>query len=282
MRLLCRSRIAAVAFLGLLSAATIPAQTITPLYSNASNSVGTVSQVAIANIGFGWVVTAVKNGSGDLEVIVWQDTGTGIVRRGSKIAGAITFGIGVTAVPGPVPYRATVVTAAFNSSFDLELISWHVSSSGAVTRAGSATSTQGGTTVAINQLGEQACGDPAAELCFGTVTNSSADLTVSVWDMVLATGVLSLRSTISAGAADNVGISQGVDGPVPGNDYFLTAANVSGNLEVTLWDANIGVVVSSLTGNATGRLAVSNAVLDANTLLVWPRPSSMALEILRS
>jgi hypothetical protein len=257
MRLLGQSSIAAATLLGLLLAATVSAQTIAPLYSKEVSG-GTVSQVAIAQIQFGWLVTAVKNGSGDLEVIVWHDTGSTIVRTGSATAGAITFGLGVTAQIGPDPLLATVVTAAFNSSFNLELISWQVTSSGTITRVGSATSIQGGTSVSINwlSLGE-GCENPE-DFCVATVTNSSADLTMSVWDITFLSGAITLMSTTSAGAAGSAVISQGLPGPMLGSAYFLTAANVSGNLEMTLWDSASGVVNSEFAGLPTGQLAISN------------------------
>src|SRR5215469_14726837 len=122
------SLISRVALLGSILAAAA-AGAVTPLYRN---SAGSISRTSIAYLGTpGWVVTAVRNGGGDLEVIVWQDTATAIVRKGSATAGVIQE-VAVAAAPTGLPN--SVVTAVVNSTGNLELIEWVVDSSGNVTR----------------------------------------------------------------------------------------------------------------------------------------------------
>jgi hypothetical protein len=76
--------------LGCMAAATAAAQPELTLVHTAT--AGALSQVSVANLKNNWVVTAVRNGSGNLEVIVWHETSTALVRTSSKTAGAATAG----------------------------------------------------------------------------------------------------------------------------------------------------------------------------------------------
>ena len=58
-----------------------------------SGTAGDISSVAITSLSNSRVVAAMRNGSGDLQLIVWDIDGNGnLTRRGSGTAGAISFG----------------------------------------------------------------------------------------------------------------------------------------------------------------------------------------------
>jgi hypothetical protein len=98
---------------------------------------GPVSDLALATVRVAFnkelVVTAVRNGSGNFELIAWEITSTGqIVRRGEAGGGAISD-IAVAA-----DGTAQLVSAIRDSGGDLKLIAYEVSATGQFVREGEA------------------------------------------------------------------------------------------------------------------------------------------------
>jgi len=207
------------ALLGLLAAATVCAQspTITPVYG--SSKAGAVSQVSIVALQPGWLVTAVKNSSGNLQLIVWHDTGTAIIRKGSYKAEAITYGPVVAALNSNL-----VVTAAFNSAFQLELDSWNVSSTGAITHLSRFDAGMFGNSVAITA--SAACG------CAVTATNGSSNLDESVW-WVSPAGLITVGPSISTGSGNIDQVAIASESPGAGELDLMNAVSAGGTLDVT-------------------------------------------------
>ncbi|AUH73377.1 hypothetical protein [Legionella sainthelensi] len=90
---------------------------------------GEVSLVTIANVGNNIVVTAVKNGSDNLELIGWRISNDGktIHRQNPVGATAGTVGeIALTPFSDSETGQAGVITAVQNGSGNLELIAWRV------------------------------------------------------------------------------------------------------------------------------------------------------------
>ena len=104
------------------------------IVGGATGTAGSISEVDIAQVRAGRVATAVRDGSGDLKVIVWdiENIGTEIARRGSGSAG----GVGKIAVCSlGLNMLATAVSDAGN---ELKVILWRVEEDGDVTRLESA------------------------------------------------------------------------------------------------------------------------------------------------
>lgn len=253
------------ACIGLMALSSASAQSLKPAFS--AKTYGAASEVAIANAGSGYVVTSLKNGNGDLEVIAWQDTGTSLVRLGSATGGPITFGTAIVAVTPNL-----VVTAAFNSNFTLELISWQFNpkSDSPIARLSSATAAGqvGGTSVAI-AAGGLSCAFPDNLYCVMTTTNSGAIQEVSEWG-VSNKGVITAQGTLAGFSASEVAVAAVGDGisTCCGLPYFVTAVKSGSNLEIQGWafaptakDPD-GVLTSgspAYNGGAVGPLAVAVA-----------------------
>lgn len=107
---------------------------------------GTVSLVAATSVGNNLVVTAVKNGSNDLELIAWQvsSDGSTITRKDPSGTSAGTIGtffenifgdatgeLAITAYVDPASGTPVVITAIQNASGNLQLIAWRVLDQGA-------------------------------------------------------------------------------------------------------------------------------------------------------
>ena len=222
-------QMAAGTFLGLLMAANA-AGSLTPLYSSPA---GAVSAVSIAQLQPLEVVTAVRNGSGDLEVIVWKDEGTAIVQASSATAGAIKE-VAIAAVSSN-----QVVTAVANSTGNLELILWKVDSSGKITKQYGTTYTLTVTRVSIVGLAVGA---------FATATrNSSGDLDVEVWKAGASS--FSLLAGSSGGAVSEVAIAALYYASPIGSQFVTAVRNGSGDLEVINW--TVGPTTLTRGGHAT-------------------------------
>jgi hypothetical protein len=145
--------------------------------ADSGKQAGEASLVTICSLGSAespsnTFVTAVKNGSGNLELIAWEldAKGAGIKRLfdSGHQAGAIQD----LALLGPIagaPF-GTIVTAVKNGSGDLELISWQVETDGFVRRADSGKSAGNAINIAITAFG------PPPPVLITTMQNGSGNL----------------------------------------------------------------------------------------------------------
>ena len=135
-----------------------------------SGTAGDISAVAIPSLGDSRVVAAMRNGSGDLQLIVWDIDGAGnLTRGGSGTAG----GISLVAIVARDPSR--VVAAMQNGSGDLQLIVWDIDGAGNLTRGGSG---EAGdiSAVAITSLGDSRV--------VAAMRNGSGDLQLIAWGRI--------------------------------------------------------------------------------------------------
>ena len=182
-------------------------------------SAGAVSQTSISTLTSKQVVTAVRNGSGDLEVRSWSIGGGVVTAQGDATAGTAKH------VAGTAIFTTQVTTAIINGKGNIELINWGVTSGGKVTRQ---TSTTGGTPsqVALT-YGELSP--------FTATVDGSKDLTVEAWNSS-TTSISKLDSYNSTTAINQIAVAQDWDANLVGNTAFVTAArNSGGDLEVTAW-----------------------------------------------
>ncbi|SED14292.1 hypothetical protein SAMN05519104_2888 [Rhizobiales bacterium GAS188] len=110
---------------------------------DSGDQAGVISEVAMAATSVPeffspGVLTAVKNGSGNLEVIAWRVLNDGIQRFGTSEAGTASR-IAITKAGGPSSYVASMR----RGSNDIELIAYELAGNGAVTRTASFGERQG-------------------------------------------------------------------------------------------------------------------------------------------
>jgi hypothetical protein len=160
-----------------------------------SGSAGAVSSTAIVATGGGRVVTPVRNGSGDLEVVVWDLglDGANVHRRGSASGGAVTdiaacyCGLGL------------VATAAKTAGDTLKVILWKVDAAGNITRMGDESAGQIGTGMSICRVG--------MELIATAVKTGTGELKVIAW-RVTASGEISRQASESGGDVSRIATAE--------------------------------------------------------------------------
>jgi len=210
------------------------AGTLAPIYGASG---GTVTQVSVAalptSLVGGWVLTAVRNGNGNLALTSWEDTGSAFVKLHSATAGA------VSKVALAAPLSNVVVTAVVNGSGDLELISWQIASDGSLTRLSSLTAGPA-STVSMDVV------QNAPSVCTAS-RDVNGDLSVQVWN-VSTGGIITLAASASGGPISTAAISS----TVFSNQFFTAAKNSSGNLVVASWNYNGGGTIVQQGSNSAG------------------------------
>jgi len=200
-----------------MAAATASAQNF--MVYQYGNSAGAVSQVSVANLAPNWVATGVRNGAGDIELIAWKSTGHALLRKGSATssAGAVSNASVATVALTP----NLVVTGGIYSN-TLQLTSWSVSATGAVTYGSYALSFVDASFVRMTKLDSQ---------LLLAVTDSDGLLNVSMWGMI--DGQIS-PSGNTYGAAGTIPAVAAVN-----PSWFVTAIRTSaGNLQLDSWYVN--------------------------------------------
>lgn len=204
-----------------------------PSYSISRRATGTAGEISafdVALVRFGRIVTAVRDGTGDLRVIAWdiQKSGNEIVRRGSADAGK------VSAVALCSLGMNMVATAVRDGGHELTVILWRVEENGVVTRLQSAPM--------AGQITDVACCIARYTLnsnSFVTAVRTvSGALKLDAWD-VFADG--SIKHTTSADAGTINIPQQGL--PIPriamsniGAQSVATyVRDASGGLKAILW-----------------------------------------------
>jgi hypothetical protein len=244
-----------VTLLAMITPAMAPAQAVY-YYGNGA---GTAYRVSIATLGAsgeangwnGWIVTAVENGSGNPEAIVWHDTGPsgGIVRTGSTVWNDPNPGLQGLAIADLDATR--VVTVDANHDSELELIVWEVSSTGSITIQ--------------NRVNLGCCAGPTsiARLDSSHVATATTQVTgcscaaVNVWEINSA-------GSVSAGGSGSTGVqgSGAVAITAMNPNQFVTAIMnyPQHQLELNAWGFAKGTVTHQGSNTAGGfeSLAMSN------------------------
>ncbi|HXB69159.1 MAG TPA: hypothetical protein VNY05_12995 [Candidatus Acidoferrales bacterium] len=200
-------------------------------------SAGQVQEVVLTRTG-SRAVTALRNGSGDLEVIVWNIAGDGaITRKGAATAGAATD-ISATDWPqGP-----GIVTALRAADGNMKVIAWKIAADGSVQRAGDADA---------GPVSEVVISSPAGFAGVVTpVRTASGDLKVIAWK-VSAAGAVTRTGDASAGACSKIAVTS--LSAAGGFARFATGLrNGSGNLEIITWSVSSAGVLARLHDASAG------------------------------
>lgn len=292
-RVSCAVTASALVVLTLLADAG--ASSLVPLYGNSAGMTGGIS---IAELKTGWVITAVCNGAGLVELISWNDTGSALARKGSYTS---TLECGIVSITGL--NARTVVTYSIGGRVgdSFEVSAWRVSSTGAISPLGTGavgcscdaygsiakldstrvvTSTTSGNGQIVTAWLVPSSGDISQEGSaeapgnFGFQTGITALNSEQVVSVGTAGGCTQCDLSIIAWSVDGAGTvtQQGSDSA--GAAQYVTVAhwksntvvtslmNGTGNLELITWKiSSTGVITREATGTGDTILGLANICL---------------------
>jgi hypothetical protein len=179
-------------------------------------SAGPVSAAASCAIGLGMLATAVRDGNGNLKVILWQVTPNGSVVRKSSAAGGAVSQIAACRLGNEF-----IATAVRDGNGDLKVIVWQVTAGGGVERRGSASAG------AVDQISVASIGSLSVATA---VRDGAGNLKVIVWQ---ASGN---GNTVERKDSESAGPVLALEGTNLEIDVLTTAVRTqSGNLKVISW-----------------------------------------------
>jgi hypothetical protein len=253
-------------------------------------SAGAVSRVALATVDSdnGLVVTAVRDGSGNLKLIVWHISPDGqqVERLADASAGAISE-VALVALRNNL-----VVTAVRDGSKHLKLIAWHISSDGQqIDRRGDALAG------AISGVKVVSTSTPGAfafdfDSVVAVVRDSFGDLKVIAWAILDDGMIFERKGDATAGAVSAFdAVFQGAILPPDGQTGKLvvnTAVRDSrGNLKLIQWFVSADAAQkvwrgSSASAGATTSIAITRAFtpFTAEQLITAVRDGNGNLELI--
>lgn len=203
-------------------------------------SAGEVQEVALTRTG-SHIVTALRNGSGNLEVIVWELAADGSVTR----KGSATGGAGSQISCTDWPQGPGIVTAMRTATGVMQISSWKIGADATIQHAADG---DGG------PIGEVKISSPSGFAGVVTpVRTASGDLKVIAWK-VSASGSFTRTDDASAGACSKLAIAAL---PAAGGvSRFVTALrDGSGNLELITWSVTSAGILSRLHEAGAGGIA---------------------------
>ena len=242
----------------------------------AEAAAGAVSQVSIANLKPNWVVTAVCNSSGNLELGTWQYANNALTLKSSAQASLAASKVAIADLSS-----SRVVTAHIDPNSNLVVEVWSISSTGAIGLEGGYIA-EAASTVDIARLSSQRV--------VTAVRDSSGNLTLHVWG-ITSSGTVNSKGIVTDGAVSKASVTS------MSSSQFVTAVQTStGNLMLSSWavdsngnityqaDANKGTItqVDVTAWGAAGHVgtAVRNGSLNLEVLdwLVDPTTGSITLQ----
>jgi hypothetical protein len=243
----------------------MPRVTITPA---AHAAAGAVDLAAATRLSPKHIVSAVRDGSGDLKVIAWEVGSNGaLTRRGDASAGAVS-GLAITDWPG----GPGVVTAVRTGSGTLKVIAWAVDATGSVQRRGD------GEAGGVKDLAVSSPDGFAGVVT--PVVNASGKLEVIAWKLSNS-GTFTRAETGSGGACTNVAVTAltkaggtarcAVAVRTGGGNLKLITWGISSSAVTRLGEASAGGVTQiAITARATPNADVITATrgADGNLALI--------------
>lgn len=181
------------------------------------------------------LVTAVRDGSGNLKLISWTEAGVRLNGPGA-LAGAVSR-ISAVRVGG----SSLMITAVRDGNGNLKVIAWSVPFNGQITRLGSA---QAGAVSLIS-----AVSIPSGNRIVTAVRDGSGNLKVIVWDVSTAGVITRLPGEGSAGAVT------AISSAFIGIEATLLATAVrdgNGNLKIITWRLGVTGVLNRLQETSAG------------------------------
>jgi hypothetical protein len=219
---------------------------------------GEVNAIAIDAFNDSEILSAVKNGSGNLELIAWRcaptDTEVTQVSDSGSQAGSVSR-VTIAAIE-----YSNVVTAVRNGSSNLELIGWSVASNGTLTRWGDSGSQAG----SVSEISITAMDGPGpTNDVLTTVRDGSGNLLMISWRPDPGSGTIERLPDGAAGTASDLSSCFTVTDSGP--KYIVAMRNGSDNPELIAFDV-VGAGASSgfvRTGDYSGDgEATATAMID--------------------
>lgn len=239
---------------------------ITRLADASAGAVSLISSARLHAEGGGKLVTAVRDGGGNLKVIAWEVDSSGVIqRRGSAQAGAVSK-ISATAIANQFGNR--FVTAVRESGGNLKVIAWTVTANGQISRDGDALAG------AVSRISATFVGS-SGTLLATAVRDSGGNLKVITW-RVSSGGQVTRLADASAGAVSQIS-AVGV-----GETLLVTAVRDSGgNLKLIAWEvAESGRLTRLGDGLAGAVTRISGFYLGGPRLATAVRDSGGNLKII--
>jgi hypothetical protein len=264
-RVSCAATASALVVLTLLADAG--ASSLVPLYGNSAGMTGGIS---IAELKTGWVITAVCNGAGLVELISWNDTGSALAREGSYTS---TLECGIVSITGLNARTVVTYSIAGRVGASFEVSAWRVSSTGAITPLGT-----GAVGCSCDAYGSIAKLDSTRVV---TSTTSGNGQIVTAW-LVPSSGDISQEG--SAEAPGNFGFQTGITALNSGQ--VVSVGTVGGgctlcDLSIIAWSVD-GAGTVTQQGSATAGAAqyVTAALWKTNTVVTSLFNGSSNLELI--
>jgi len=241
-----------------------------------SKHAGTAYVPAIAELKDGWVVTALCNGSNNLEVIVWQDAGAGLVRKSSHKSASECFGVSVAISPFN---SSTVVTAVVDTVGAVELAAWQVSSTGSISQLGTTatlSSASGFQEVSIAQLD--------ATRVVTALVDLSNSASVTSW-LVPSTGDIKMEGGASlTGSFDWISVAglNSTQVVTASSTKPTTTTNPGNDLGIIAWSIDSDGNVTQQPGSATAGYAETPEILlwNSNQVVTAFQNGALDLELI--
>ncbi len=227
----------------------------------ATGSAGVVSQVAVAAPYSNIIVTAVINGTNEIELITWK-TGSTTLKRLASVNSTAASSISMSVfedASGP-----KVATAARDSNGNLSISVWYISPSGQITWDAGYT------------------GPPVIEAAIAptyftdqlvtAVRTSSGDLQVTSWTYDLTANLIIQQGSASAGGVKQLSLGFWTSDAATYTDMATAVVNGSSKLEIISWRVTESGAVSregSANAEAASQVAVGTTWnLEAMTAIV--------------
>jgi Astacin (Peptidase family M12A) len=232
-----------------------------------AGAVSEVSAVTLTNTNR--LVTPVRDGAGNLKVIVWDvDDASAVKRRGDASEAAVSL----VAACALTDHR--LVTGVRDAGGNLKVIVWDVDGSGGVTRKGDASAG------AISKIAMETL----SQNRFATaVRDGGGNFKVIVWD-VNSNGNVTRKGDASAGAVGLLAVTDLFKGGAPhagDNRLFSAVRDGGGNLKVIIWDVDKnGKVTRTGDASAGGVSAIAVATYGPTAAMTFVSTSSGQLKLI--
>jgi hypothetical protein len=219
---------------------------------------GFIGEVSICWLGGNLVVTAVRDVSGFLKLIVWHisDDGLKIERMADAVANDVKVSkLSTVSLLNPLSDNKMVVTAVRNGSGNLQLIAWKVSADGQfLTRLAQAFAGQINRVVVVAENGKLPVDSPA--LPFKVVTavrTAKSNLKLITWKIAHDGLQIERTGEASAGKIGEVAMAWGCGIGLPTEKKLLATAvrDSAKNLKVIAWTIPFFTGVIERVGDAS-------------------------------
>ena len=204
---------------------------------------GTSSEVAIARVDqgrsaadddagapgqFTGVVTASRDGSGNLKLIAWEVTpGMEFIRRGEASAGSVHGPVAITSARVAIS-RELLLTALRTEDGNLKMIAWEINAQGELERKGEANGGAIGRLDLVSMSGNDVV---------AAVRDGNDNLKLIAWE-VSADGRVERQGDAAAGGVSQVALSSKIT--IDGKKFLVGAfRDENGNLKNIAWELNL-------------------------------------------